>query len=165
MFFFAFSPSLDMTMTDKLTMDDILPLPLIKKSPHRLSVSILHSNCWKTMKAVVITETGGADVLKSPEVEDPEIEDDKVLIRVAAAALNLGDTFQRRGLYPPPKGSSPYPGLECSRTIESVGRNVRRWRVGDQVGEYRNILILLYSFCIVCSFLLFITGQQSHPVI
>lgn len=40
---------------------------------------------------------------------------------------------QRKGAYPVPKGASPYPGLECSGTIESVGKNVSRWKIGDQV--------------------------------
>lgn len=53
--------------------------------------------------------------------------------RIAATALNRADTFQRQGKYPPPKGDSPYLGLECSGTIEAIGSNVHRWKVGDQV--------------------------------
>ncbi|KAL4274900.1 hypothetical protein AHAS_Ahas20G0053400 [Arachis hypogaea] len=85
------------------------------------------------MKAVVITTPGGPEVLQLQEVEDPHIGDDEVLIRVEATALNRADTLQRKGSYPPPKGASPYPGLECSGTIESIGKNVSRWKVGDQV--------------------------------
>ncbi|KAL6990992.1 NADPH:quinone reductase [Sarracenia purpurea var. burkii] len=85
------------------------------------------------MKAVVITSPGGPEVLQLQEVEDPEIRDDEVLIRVEATALNRTDTLQRKGFYPPPKGASLFPGLECSGTIDAVGRNVTRWKVGDQV--------------------------------
>ncbi|KAJ0018839.1 hypothetical protein Pint_10714 [Pistacia integerrima] len=85
------------------------------------------------MKAIVITSPGEPEVLQLQEVEDPEIKHDEVLIKVEATALNKGDIYQRKGLYPPPKGASLYPGLECSGTIESVGRNVSRWKVGDQV--------------------------------
>ncbi|KAJ9563198.1 hypothetical protein OSB04_008358 [Centaurea solstitialis] len=85
------------------------------------------------MKAVVITTPGGPEVLKLQQVEDPILKDDDVLIRVAATALNRADTLQRQGKYPPPKGESEYPGLECSGTIEAVGRNVSRWKVGDEV--------------------------------
>lgn len=85
------------------------------------------------MKAVVITTPGGPEVLKLQEVEDPKVKDDDVLIRVEATALNRADTLQRQGKYPPPKGESEYPGLECSGTIEAVGKNVSRWKVGDQV--------------------------------
>ncbi|KAI8525422.1 hypothetical protein RHMOL_Rhmol13G0229400 [Rhododendron molle] len=85
------------------------------------------------MKAVVITTPGGPEVLQLQEVEDPEYGDDDVLIRVAATALNRADTLQRKGSYPPPKGASPFLGLECSGTAEAVGRNATRWKIGDQV--------------------------------
>ncbi|KAF5944476.1 hypothetical protein HYC85_018553 [Camellia sinensis] len=86
-----------------------------------------------TMKAIVITTPGGPDVLQLQEVECPEIRDDQVLIRVEATSVNRADTIQRQGSHPPPKGESPYPGLECSGTIEAVGGNVTRWKIGDQV--------------------------------
>ncbi|KAK3188087.1 hypothetical protein Dsin_027648 [Dipteronia sinensis] len=85
------------------------------------------------MKAIVITTPGGPEVLKLQEVEDPRIKDDEVLIKVEATALNRTDTLQRKGSYPLPKGASPYPGLECSGTVVSVGERVSRWKVGDQV--------------------------------
>ncbi|KAM5588371.1 quinone oxidoreductase PIG3 [Rosa sericea] len=85
------------------------------------------------MKAVVVTTPGGPEVLRVQEVEDPQIKGDEVLIKVEATALNRADTFQRKGLYPPPPGSSQYLGLECSGTIEAVGKHVSRWKVGDQV--------------------------------
>lgn len=85
------------------------------------------------MKAVVITTPGDPEVLRLQEVGDPKLEDGHVLVRVAATALNRADTLQRRGMYPSPKGASEYPGLECSGTIEAVGKGVSRWKVGDQV--------------------------------
>ncbi|KAG8482125.1 hypothetical protein CXB51_026788 [Gossypium anomalum] len=85
------------------------------------------------MKAVVITTAGGPEVLQLQQVNDPEIKDDEILIKVEATALNRADTFQRNGSYPPPKGASPYLGLECSGTIQAVGKDVSRWKVGDQV--------------------------------
>ncbi|XP_017978741.1 PREDICTED: quinone oxidoreductase PIG3 [Theobroma cacao] len=85
------------------------------------------------MKAIVITTPGGPEVLQLQQVDDPEIKDDEVLIKVEASALNRADTLQRKGAYPPPKGASPYPGLECSGAVLSVGKNVTRWKVGDQV--------------------------------
>ncbi|PIA55032.1 hypothetical protein AQUCO_00800043v1 [Aquilegia coerulea] len=85
------------------------------------------------MKAVVITNPGGPEVLKIQQVENPEIGNKQVLIKVEATALNRADTLQRQGKYPPPPGASIYPGLECSGTIEAVGTDVTRWKVGDQV--------------------------------
>jgi len=85
------------------------------------------------MKAVVITTPGDADVLQIQDVDDPQLNDDEVLIKISATALNMADTVQRRGLYPPPKGAPPYPGLECSGVIEAVGKDVQSWKVGDEV--------------------------------
>ena len=106
------------------------------------------------MKAVVITTPGDPQVLQVQEVENPEIGDDEVLIRVEAAAINQADTLQRKGLHPPPKGGgSPYPGLECSGIIEAVGKAVVRWKVGDQVFQLPNILIsLLLPYFLGCNF-------------
>lgn len=85
------------------------------------------------MKAVVITTPGDADVLQIQDVDDPQVNDDEVLIKISGTALNRADTLQRRGTYPPPKGAPPYLGLECSGIIEAVGKNVQTWKVGDEV--------------------------------
>ncbi|XP_058073218.1 uncharacterized protein LOC131221931 [Magnolia sinica] len=85
------------------------------------------------MKAIVITSPGGPEVLQIEEVENPRIGDGDVLIKVEATALNRADAEQRKGSYPIVKGASPYPGLECSGTVESVGKDVSRWKIGDQV--------------------------------
>jgi putative PIG3 family NAD(P)H quinone oxidoreductase len=93
----------------------------------------LRKQSSKAMKAIVITTPGGPEVLQLQEVDDPQFKDDEVLIRVHATALNRADTLQRKGAYPPPQGASPYPGLECSGIIQSVGKNVSKWKIGDQV--------------------------------
>ena len=85
------------------------------------------------MRAVVITEPGGPEVLEWTEVPDPEPGPDDVLIDVVAAGVNRADLLQRQGLYPPPAGASPYPGMEVSGRIESVGANVTGWQPGDEV--------------------------------
>lgn len=85
------------------------------------------------MKAIVVSAPGGPEVLQLQEVEDPEFKDDEVLIKVEATALNRADILQRKGLYPPPPGSSPYLGLECSGAVVAVGKHVSRWQVGDKV--------------------------------
>lgn len=85
------------------------------------------------MKAIAITTPGGPEVLQLQEVDDPQIGDNEVLIKVSATALNRADTSQRQGKYPPPAGASPYPGLECSGIIQAVGKSVCRWKIGDQV--------------------------------
>jgi putative PIG3 family NAD(P)H quinone oxidoreductase len=85
------------------------------------------------MRAVVVGEPGGPEVLEVREVPDPTLQPDEVLIDVAATAVNRADLLQRQGHYPPPKGASPYLGLECSGTIAALGDAVAGWNVGDPV--------------------------------
>jgi putative PIG3 family NAD(P)H quinone oxidoreductase len=85
------------------------------------------------MRAVVITKPGGPEVLEWQEVPDPDLGPGEVLIDVAAAGLNRADLLQRQGLYPPPPGAPPYPGMECSGRIEAVGTEVTGWQPGDDV--------------------------------
>ncbi|WP_248963156.1 NAD(P)H-quinone oxidoreductase [Sphaerisporangium perillae] len=85
------------------------------------------------MKAIVADGNGGPEVLSLHEVPDPMIGSDEVLIEVKATAVNRADTSQRKGLYDPPPGASPYLGLECSGTIAAIGDKVSGWSVGDQV--------------------------------
>jgi putative PIG3 family NAD(P)H quinone oxidoreductase len=85
------------------------------------------------MHAVVISEPGGPEVLRWTEVADPQPGPGEVLVEVAAAGVNRADLAQRQGLYPPPPGAPPYPGLECSGTVAALGDGVSGWHVGQQV--------------------------------
>jgi putative PIG3 family NAD(P)H quinone oxidoreductase len=85
------------------------------------------------MKAVVIREPGGPEVLQAGEWEKPVPGDDEILVRIAATALNRADTLQRRGRYPPPAGASPILGLEMSGEVAEVGSRCTRWKPGDRV--------------------------------
>ena len=85
------------------------------------------------MRAVVITEPGGPDVLRVQEVPDAVPAPGEVLVDVAATAVNRADLMQRQGHYPPPSGTPAYPGLECSGTIAALGEGVTGWQVGDEV--------------------------------
>ena len=82
----------------------------------------------------MIREAGGPDVLTWTEVPDPAAPGPgEVLIQVVATAVNRADLLQRQGHYPPPPGTPPYPGLECSGTIAAIGPQVEGWQVGDEV--------------------------------
>lgn len=81
----------------------------------------------------MISEPGGPEVMRWTEVPDPEPAAGEVLVRVAATAVNRADLLQRKGLYPPPPGTSAVIGLECSGTVAAVGEGVTGWRVGDAV--------------------------------
>jgi putative PIG3 family NAD(P)H quinone oxidoreductase len=85
------------------------------------------------MRAVVITEPGGPDVLKLSEVPDPVAGPGEALVEVTAAGVNRADIMQRQGLYPPPPGAPPYPGLECSGRVVALGEGTAGWKVGDEV--------------------------------
>ena len=85
------------------------------------------------MRAVVITEPGGPEVMRWLEVPDPVPGPGEVIIEVAASGVNRADLMQREGHYPPPPGAPPYPGLECSGRVSGVGEGVTAWRPGDEV--------------------------------
>ncbi|MET9099295.1 NAD(P)H-quinone oxidoreductase [Streptomyces antibioticus] len=85
------------------------------------------------MHAITIPEPGGPEALVWDEVPDPVAGAGEVLVEVAAGAVNRADILQRQGLYDPPPGASPYPGLECSGRIAALGPGVSGWSVGDEV--------------------------------
>lgn len=86
-----------------------------------------------TMTAVEITAPGGPDVLKPKTVPVPTPGPGQILIKVAAAGVNRPDVAQRMGVYPPPPGHSPLPGLEVAGEIVATGGSVSRWRPGNKV--------------------------------
>lgn len=107
------------------------------------------------MKAVIISEPGGPEVLKLTHRPMPEPGPDEVLIRVAAAGVNRPDVFQRKGHYPPPPGApEDIPGLEVSGIIEAVGEHVSTWRAGDAVcvlvagGGYAEYIVANANVCL-----------------
>ena len=83
--------------------------------------------------AVTIPRPGGPDALVWAEVPDPQAGPGELLIDVAASAVNRADLLQRAGLYPPPPGAPPYPGLECSGRVAALGEDVTGFAVGDEV--------------------------------
>ena len=86
------------------------------------------------MRAVVIEEYGGPEVLKLAEVPDPVPGPDEILVRVAHTAINRADTLQRQGAYPDPqRRTQEIPGLEYAGTVAAVGERVTLWQVGDRV--------------------------------
>ena len=86
------------------------------------------------MRAVVITEPGGPEVLQVRDVPDPVPGPDDVLVEVKATALNRADTLQRQGGYPAPPGSpDDIPGLEFSGVVLKAGERVAAPGEGDRV--------------------------------
>jgi len=87
------------------------------------------------MRAVVITQAGGPEVLAVRDLEEPPRPGgDQVLVRVRAAGLNRADILQRRGQYPPPPGvPRDIPGLEFAGDVHAAGPAVLRWKPGNRV--------------------------------
>ena len=101
---------------------------------------------WKRLvKAIVCTKYGPPDVLRLTEIEKPVPKDNEVLVKVRATTVTAGDVrirgFEVPVLFWIPfrvavgflRPKKPVLGLEFAGEIESVGKNVRRFEVGDQV--------------------------------
>ena len=87
------------------------------------------------MRAIVLTEKGGPEVLRVAEVPDPVPGPEEVVVEVAATALNRADTLQRMGFYPQP-GPPPLheiPGLELAGRVVHRGERAALWNHGDEV--------------------------------
>ncbi|WP_433242507.1 quinone oxidoreductase family protein [Streptosporangium sp. CA-135522] len=83
------------------------------------------------MRAIVVSATGGPEVLTYTDHQDPEPNPGEVLIDVAASGVNFIDVYHRMGRYPL---SLPFvPGNEGAGTVVAVGEDVREFAVGDTV--------------------------------
>jgi NADPH2:quinone reductase len=104
------------------------------------------------MKAIVVHEFGGPEVLKLEEVPTPKPAAGQVLVRVHAAGVNPYDTYMRAGTYAV-KPPLPYtPGSDGAGVIEAVGPGVTKVKPGDRVyvaktvsGAYADCALALES--------------------
>lgn len=97
------------------------------------------------MKAIVYTKYGPPDVLELKEIEKPAPKDDEVLIKVRATTVTAGDWRVRSLRVPAGFGimsrlalgvsgpRQPILGTELAGEIESIGKDVTQFKVGDQV--------------------------------
>ena len=85
------------------------------------------------MTAVGMSAPGGAEVLILEQRAVPTPNQNELLIKVATAGINRGDIVQRRGSYPPPSGASDILGLEVAGEVVAIGKDTRRFKVGDKV--------------------------------
>ncbi len=97
------------------------------------------------MRAAVYEKYGPPEVVRIVEVKQPVAKDDEVLIRIHATSVNSGDSRMRSlnvpkgfgvivrlvfGIFAP---RNPVLGMEFAGTIEAVGRDVTKFKVGDEV--------------------------------
>ena len=99
------------------------------------------------MKAVIYTKYGSPDVLQLKEVEKPTPKDNEVLVKVHATTVTIGDTIMRSLKIPGPrwqrllsriylgirKPKRTILGMELAGEIESIGKDVTRFKPGDPV--------------------------------
>lgn len=93
----------------------------------------------QTMKAIIVTEAGGSDVLTCTEVDLPRmVKDSDVLVRVVAAGVNPGDCQNRQSGVPPyaagdGKQGFSILGMDGVGVVEAVGSGISHVRPGDEV--------------------------------
>ena len=86
------------------------------------------------MQAVVITRSGGPEVLELQQRPRPEPGAGQIRVRVHGSALNRADLLQRRGNYPAPQGApADIPGLEYAGEVEAHGPGASLWPIGTRV--------------------------------
>ena len=94
-----------------------------------------------TMKAMVVHEFGGPEVLKLEDVPVPTPKENEMLIKVFAAGVNSFDGLLQSGKYAKIfKMQLPWiPGYDIAGTVEKVGGKVSKFKVGDPVYAFMTI--------------------------
>jgi putative PIG3 family NAD(P)H quinone oxidoreductase len=87
----------------------------------------------KTMNVVEISNPGPEGRFRMGTRDVPVPAAGEVLIKVAAIGVCRPDSLQRRGMHPPPPGVTDVPGLEVAGTVTAIGKEVSRWRAGEEV--------------------------------
>jgi NADPH:quinone reductase-like Zn-dependent oxidoreductase len=90
------------------------------------------------MKAIVIHEYGGPEVLKYEDVPRPEPKADQILIRVIAAGVNPVDGMIRSGMFAK-NGNGAFPlilGGDIAGIVERAGNEITKFKAGDPVFAY-----------------------------
>jgi NADPH2:quinone reductase len=88
------------------------------------------------MRAIVVREFGGPEVMKLEDVAPPSVGPGHILIRIRAIGVNPVDTYIRSGMYAR-KPNLPYtPHADIAGIVESVGSGVTTVKPGDRVYAY-----------------------------
>ncbi len=93
------------------------------------------------MQAVITPRYGGAEVVQDAVLHRPTIADDEVLVRVHAAGVDRGTCHLMSGTpylirvlgFGLTRPKQPVPGLDLAGVVVAVGKDVRRFEVGDEV--------------------------------
>jgi NADPH:quinone reductase len=85
------------------------------------------------MKAILVRQFGGPEVMKLEEVPTPKPTAGQVLVKIHAAGVNPADTYARTGNYAVLPALPYTPGTDGAGVIDSVGDGVKKVRAGDRV--------------------------------
>ncbi len=109
------------------------------------------------MKAILVHEFGGPEVLKLEEIPTPRPAAGQVLVRIHAAGVNPYDTYMRNGLYPV-KPPLPYtPGSDAAGIVEAVGEGVTKVKPGDRVYTAKTVTGAYAEYALTLE-------SQVHPL-
>ena len=108
------------------------------------------------MRAIVVREFGGPEVMKLEDVPDPAAGPGQLLVRVKAVGVNPVDGYIRSGTYAR-KPTLPYtPGTDVGGTVEQLGAGVTRFAPGARV--YAHSAVGGYAEFALCE------EWQAHPL-
>jgi NADPH:quinone reductase-like Zn-dependent oxidoreductase len=90
------------------------------------------------MKAIVVHEYGGPEVLKYEDVPRPEPKENEALVRVIAAGVNPVDALIRSGKYAKFFGTTLplIPGYDIAGIVEKTGAKITKLKAGDSIYAY-----------------------------
>jgi len=109
------------------------------------------------MKAILVPEFGGPEVLTLKEIPTPSPAVGQVLVRIHAAGVNPYDTYMRNGTYAI-KPPLPYtPGSDGAGVVEAVGEGVNRVKPGDRVYVAKTLTGAYAEFALTME-------SQVHPL-
>lgn len=100
------------------------------------------------MRAAAINGHGGVEVFQITELPEPLIDDNEVLVRVKACALNHLDVWIRRGLPGVDLAMPHILGSDISGIVEKVGRLVRNAKPGDEVMLSPGVSCMHCEYCL-----------------
>jgi NADPH:quinone reductase-like Zn-dependent oxidoreductase len=99
----------------------------------------------ETTKVIRFHKTGGPDVLRIEETQQPEPAGNEVLVRVQAIALSHADILWREGAYFEEPLFPAQIGYDAAGVVESVSAGVKTLRVGDRVSTLPAVSLLEYT--------------------
>src|SRR6187401_1906347 len=85
------------------------------------------------MKAIVVNEFGGPEVMKLEDVATPDTGSTQVLVKVMAAGVNPVDTYIRSGNHAQAPKVPFTPGKDAAGVVEKIGDGVTKFKIGDRV--------------------------------